>query len=111
MNYEINNYNELLFKKLKKKKLRLNKGKIKNRHKKKYIGDYDLLKIPYKFDYYKMLEDLHKKFSHCSKKKLLNFFNNKGFSYHGLYTDCKIIINSCNLCAQKKKKLFKERIM
>ena len=96
------------FKKLKKKKLRLNKGKINNRHKKKYKGDYDLLKIPYKFDYYKMLEDLHKKSSHCSIKKLLNAFNNKGFTYHGLFTDCKIIIKSCNICAQKKRKFLKK---
>ena len=58
-NYELNNYNELCFKKLKKTHLRKNKKIRINRHLKKNINDYTLLKIPFKLDYIKQLKDLH----------------------------------------------------
>ena len=30
-----------------------------------------------------------------------------GYTYKGLYNDCKNIINSCHVCVQKKKEYYK----
>ena len=42
-------------------KNRKNKNKRKNRHIKKNLADYILLKIPFNRDFFKDLKDLHKK--------------------------------------------------
>ena len=109
MNYKLNKYNELCFKKLKTKKKRLNKKKRKNLRLLKDRNDYKFLKIPYKFDYYELLEKIHKKFSHCSYKILVKEFYNKGYTYNGIINDCKALIKSCLICEQKKKRIFKKR--
>ena len=71
MNYELNNYNELCFKKLKNKKFRKNRT-TKNRHKLKNINDYIFLKIPLKINYLELLNKIHLNKSHCSIKHIIN---------------------------------------
>ena len=72
MNYDLNYYNELCFKKLKSKKLRKNKLP-KNRHKLKNKNDYILLKIPFEVNYLDLLNKIHINKSHCSIKNIINF--------------------------------------
>ena len=107
LNYDLNSYNELCFKKLKNRNNRFNKCTIKNRHKSKNLDDYYLLKIPYNFDYYKKLNDLHVKKCHCSLNILSKEFMRLGYTYKGLYKDCKNIIEFCHICSQKKKEYYK----
>ena len=107
LNYELNKYNELCFKKLKKRKYRKNKNKIKNRHKKKNIEDYILLKIPYNMDYYANLSELHKNNFHCSFRRLIDKFNISGYTYKGLYEDAETIVKTCPICIQKERQFYK----
>jgi len=107
LNYELNSYNELCFKKLKNKRFRKNKNNIINRHKKKDIEDYILLKIPFKFDYYEKLIQIHKDNFHCSYIKVIQLFNNEGYTYKGVYEDSKTIINICPVCVQKERQIYK----
>lgn len=69
LNYCLNDFNELCYLKLKKRKKRYNKGKIYNYHKKKKKGDYIILKIPFKNDYISKLKEIHN-INHRSYKKL-----------------------------------------
>ena len=106
LNYDINHYNELRFKKLKSKIFRANKNNIKNRHLNKY-NDFILLKIPFKMDYYAKLNELHCQKSHCNYKRLVREFNLLGYTYKGIFKDCKDVCQNCITCAQKHKKYFK----
>ena len=107
-NYSLNKYNELCFKKLKKRNLRKNKNVIINRHLKKDIGDYKLLKITFKQDYLEDLKDLHIKKNHCSFKKLLNEYYVCGYTFKGITGISKKILKYCNTCSQKNTKLYKK---
>ena len=106
-NYTLNKYNEICFKKLKPKKLRKNKKNILNRHLKKDINDYKLLKIPFKLNYIQDIKDLHVKKNHCSLKKLLKEYYNLGYTFKGIIKICKEIIKYCPICAQKNHKYYK----
>ena len=105
-NYELNEFNELCFMKLKKLKFRQNKNKLSNRHKKKLIGDYILLKIPYKKNYMAKLNEIHNSY-HCSYKKLVSEYQRTGFSFKGIFNICKNICKYCKVCAQKKRDYYK----
>ena len=107
LNYELNSFNELCFKKLKTLDKRKNKIRKNNRHKSKEKDDYILLKIPFKFDYYKKLITLHKDKGHCSFKLLVKEFYKIGYSYKGIYKDAKQIIRTCVVCNQKKSTFYK----
>ena len=102
LNYELNSLNELCFKKLKTLNKRKNQIRKYNRHKSKEKHDYILLKIPFKFDYYKKLINLHKDKDHCSFKLLVTEFYKIGYSYKGIYKNAKQIINKHVFCYQKK---------
>lgn len=78
-----------------------------NRHLKKQKNDYTLLKIPYKIDYIKLLSDIHINKSHISLNKLINEFYLAGYTYKGIISDSKKIIQNCVTCAQKKREYYK----
>ena len=64
--------------------------------------DYKLLKMPYKIYYYNKLSGIHKSKGHCSFKLLVKELYKSGYSYKGIYSDSKIIINSCIVLIKKK---------
>ena len=78
-----------------------------NRHLKKQKNDYTLLKIPYKIDYIKLLSDIHINKSHICLNKLNNEFYLAGYTYKGIISDSKKIIQNCVTCAQKKREYYK----
>ena len=83
----INKYNELCllcFKKLKILKNWKNKNKRKNRHIKKTLADYILLKILFNRDFFKDLKEYLKK-SHCVVQTLINEYNRTEYTFKGLY--------------------------
>ena len=42
-------------------------------------------------------------------KNLLKEFFKSGYTYKGVYKDCKMIINICSECIQKRKKYYKRK--
>ena len=109
LNYEINHYNKLCFKKLESKKFRANKNNRKNRLLNKY-NDYLLLKIPFKIDYYAKLNELHSPKSHCNYKRLVREFNLFGYIYKGIIKIVKIFVKIILRVFKNIKNFLKESL-